>query len=304
MTTITTLLSGGDLVGVGAREAGLSHLQGFEIEDDIAKVARDNGFNVITADVMELDPTTLEVPDILHASPVCKNASLINNDKGGKREAAEDKAMGEKIAQFIDVMTPRVFTLENVYGYRNFEAFQIILGALSRNGYMYHYENVNSADFGVPQTRERLILRAVKNSLLPSFPPILRWVSWMEAIEDLIPSFEPWRLAEWQKKILPPSKPVLLIGNNQGGDERIRLNCVTPDKPSFTITVSNAAKNRILINGKVLRPTIRALARLQSLPDDYKLPDHKETARKIVGNGVPPKLYQAIIGPLAINLAN
>lgn len=298
MATIGTLLSGGECVGVGAREAGLTHLWGFEIENDIAQVARDNGFNVVTADVMELDPTALEVPDVLHASPVCKNASLINNDKGSKREAPDDKAMGEKIAQFIDVMTPKVFTLENVYGYRNFEAFQIIVNALNRNGYMYHYENVNSADFGVPQTRERLILRAVKNSLLPEFPPIQRWISWMEAIEDLIPSFELWKLADWQKKILPPSKPILLIGNNQGGDERIRLSCVTPDKPSFTITVSNAAKNRILINGKVLRPTIRALARLQSLPDSYNLPDNKETARKIVGNGVPPLLYQKIIQPL------
>jgi len=302
MATIATLLSGGECVGVGAREAGLTHLWGFEIENDVAQVARDNGFNVATADVMQLDPAALEVPDVLHASPVCKRASGANHsaelNEDGTKEAPEDIEMGEKIAQFIDVMMPRIFTLENVYAYRKFKAFKIICNALDRNGYMWDFENVNSADFGVPQTRKRLILRAVKNSLLPAFPLVERWVSWMEALHDLIPSFSTWELANWQKKILPPSKPVLLIGNNQGGDERIRLSCVTPDKPSFTITVSNAQKNRILINGKVLRPTIRALARLQGIPDSYVLPSNKGLACKVIGNGAPPLLYRKIISQL------
>lgn len=298
MTTIATLLSGGEGVGVGARAAGLSHLWGFEIEDDVAQVARDNGFNVITGNVLEVDPATLEVPDVLHISTVCKRASLINNGKGSVREAPEDLAMGIKTAQFIDVMKPRIFTLENVYSYRNFEAFQIILNALNRNGYMYHYQNLNSANYGVPQTRERLILRAVKGALLPPLPQAERWVSWMDAVGDLIPTFSDWKLADWQKKILPPNKPILLIGNNQGGDERLRLSCATPDKPSFTITVSNAAKNRILINGRVLKPTPQAWARIQSFPDDYLVPENKPLANKVFGNAVPPLLYQKIIGPL------
>src|SRR3989304_19744 len=118
MTTIATLFSGGEGAGVGARAAGLSHLWGFEFDDRIAQVARLNGFHVITADVMSLDPHTLEVPDVLHASPVCKRASGANqsaelNDDGTK-EAPEDIAAGEKIAQFIDVIHPRYFTLENV----------------------------------------------------------------------------------------------------------------------------------------------------------------------------------------------
>src|SRR3989304_5921573 len=118
MTTIATLFSGGEGGGGGARAAGLSHLGGIEFADEIAQVARLNGFHVITADVMSIDPHTLPVPDVLHASPVCKRASVANqsaelNDDGTK-EAPEDLVMGEKIAQFIDVIHPRYFTLENV----------------------------------------------------------------------------------------------------------------------------------------------------------------------------------------------
>lgn len=224
MTTIGTLLSGGELVGVGARQAGVDHLWGFEIDDKIAQVARDNDFDVTTADVMALDPITLPVPDILHASPVCKRASGANQSAGlnedGTKEAAEDIAMGEKIAQFIDVMTPRIFTLENVFAYRNFKAFKIICAALNQNGYMWDFDNLNAADFGVPQTRRRLILRASRVGLLPMLPQPVRWVGWYEAIGDLIPTLPESQFAPWQLARLPEEiKQALLVDSAGYPDE-------------------------------------------------------------------------------------
>jgi site-specific DNA-cytosine methylase len=40
MKTISTLFSGGEGVGTGARMAGLNHLWGIEYDNDIAQVAR------------------------------------------------------------------------------------------------------------------------------------------------------------------------------------------------------------------------------------------------------------------------
>ncbi|MHC4088716.1 MAG: DNA cytosine methyltransferase [Planctomycetota bacterium] len=42
----------------------------------------------------------------------------------------------------------------------------------------------------------------------------------------------------------------------------------------------------------------RCLARWQTFPDWYRLPDSKELASYIIGNAVPPMLYQKIIGGL------
>ena len=76
MTTIGTLFSGGEGVGVGAKQAGLDHLWGVEYDDAIAQVARNNGFNTITGNVMDTAlMMTLPRTDVRHASPVCKNAS-------------------------------------------------------------------------------------------------------------------------------------------------------------------------------------------------------------------------------------
>lgn len=237
MTTITTLLSGGEGVGCGARAAGITHLQGFEYDDAIAQVARDNGFNVITADVMSLDPTTLPIPDILHASPVCKRASGANQsaelNEDGTKEAPEDIAMGEKIAQFIDVMTPRTFTLENVFQYRTFKAFKTICAALSRNGYMWDFDNLNSADYGVPQTRRRLILRAVRGALLPNLPQPEKWVGWHESILDLIPTLPDSQFAPWQLERLPfEVKETAMLNRNQSKrDDYPRL----APEPAYTV---------------------------------------------------------------------
>lgn len=57
--TYGTLFSGGELFGCGAQRAGWQHVYGFEIDDNIASVARLNGFDVHTADVCAVDYTTL-----------------------------------------------------------------------------------------------------------------------------------------------------------------------------------------------------------------------------------------------------
>lgn len=382
MTTIATLLSGGECVGVGAREAGLTHLWGYEIEDDIAQVARDNGFNVTTADVMELDPATLEVPDVLHVSPVCKRASGANQsaelNEDGTKEAPEDVEMGQKIAQFIDVMTPRIVTIENVYAYRNFKAFKIICNALDRGGYWWDFDNLNAADYGVPQTRRRLILRAKRGALLPNLPQPERWVGWYEAIEDLIPTLTESKFAPWQLERLPNEvRQALLVdsagypddtgarvavtrgviepantivanherrpmraflvsdqsahagqgvqivddsapffpvraGENGGGYRKAWLvqggnkwsPVVNDSEPSPTVNNTNRVGNiprAWLSQGRVVSMTPRALARFQSIPDSYILPESKSLACKVIGNGVATLLYRKIIQPLVGN---
>lgn len=165
--TIATLFTGFGGVEVGAIQAGLRPIWGIEYNPKIAAVANKNlGNHVIVADVCRVDPATLEKPDVLHASPVCKNASVASKGE----EAEEDRETARAVVRFIDTLRPQVFTLENVYPYRHFQSFKIITGCLSKNGYMWDYENVNAADYGVPQTRRRLILRAVYGRLLPQLP--------------------------------------------------------------------------------------------------------------------------------------
>lgn len=377
-----TLFSGGELAGVGIAAAGWRHAWGVEHDPAIAAVAERNGFGVTVADVLACDPRSFAPVDALHASPVCTRASNANNsaelNDEGTKEAPLDVAMGEKVAEFIDVLAPRVVTIENVYAYRNFKAFKKICAALTANGYLWSYSHENAADYGVPQTRQRLILRAVKvgrlafGMKLPTLPAPVPWVGWYEAIADLLDTlptseFAPWQLARLPEEladagvmidskntgqefgklhrvaaepavtvsviarpshvprafIMPGSgntnfadaepgggvpyaaAPAHTVGSDGGGriprafivngQNASGLTVRECGDPTFTVTDASKAYPRAwLSHGRVVVMTPRALARFQSVPDSYVLPEKASLACKIIGNGVPCLMMQRI----------
>jgi DNA (cytosine-5)-methyltransferase 1 len=302
VTTGATLFSGG-----GCVEAGLRDLVDFrwavEVDPAIAGVYRANiGDHVIVADVSAVDYDALPAVDYLHASPVCKNASRA---KVGGAEAPEDRLMATAVCRALRAVQPRVFTLENVVGYQRFESFAMIGRTLNELGYIWHAASYNSADAGVPQTRRRLILRAVKDALLPPPPPPLPWVGWYAAIEDLIPTLPESRFADWQLKTLVATvhgkaavpRAFIIGGQYQtpNGEDRVPQHRAG-DRPIWTITGSEHGDTRAwLSEGRVVAMTPRALARFQSIPDWYVLPEKKALACMVIGNGWPSLMARRLV---------
>lgn len=71
----------------------------------------------------------------------------------------------------------------------------------------------------------------------------------------------------------------------------------TGDEPAPTVTTDGKPSHapRAFDGGRVVAMTPRALARFQSFPDSYMLPDSKTLAAKGIGNAVPPLMYQKIV---------
>ena len=344
---LATLFSCGGGFDTGAIAAGYTPV--FALDNDrkaLASYAANFGNHAVCADIRGYDFEGIEA-DHLHASPSCKAASTANS-KGGETDFDTDcaRAVSRAIAQ----INPQTFSLENVAPYRKFESFQIILRELHSQGYQVIYRTLNSADYGVPQTRKRLIVLATKRGY-PRFPEpthskptqqktlfeLPDWVTWYEAIADLIPTLQETQLAAWQQKQVDRSS--LFSGRTKGAGFLEVLTAII-SQPSFVIdasvhkglpkialiekvgarsdrpirTISNKFpvptlkalgqdghwEQWVIKNGlKVLQSDVRCLARWQSFPDWYKFPESRPVACSLIGNSVPPLLAQRIMEAIA-----
>ena len=199
--TIGSYFTGGG-IGLARLKGKVDFAFGVEYDPGISEVYKTNiSDRIITARVQDVDVTKLDRVDLFQVSPVCKEFSAA---KVGGKESAEEVGQAAAICAYLDYHKPPNFLLENVRGYVKSKSFQMIVVKLSRLGYTMRYSVENSANYGVAQTRERLILRAALDRPLPSLPDYVgRWVGWYEAIEDLIPTLPESKFADWQLERLP-----------------------------------------------------------------------------------------------------
>lgn len=302
-----TYFSGGGLVEEGLKGI-IDPVVAVEYDRKISGVYRNNfGQHIVTADVRDVDPKELvkhidgEV-EYFHASPVCKNYSQAKSNSG---EVELDKETAKSTADFIDAVKPRVVTIENVQGYKDSEAMKIITKALDKNGYTWDSDVYNAADYGGYTSRERLIVRAVKDGELPEKPKKQpRKGGWLEAVEDILPTLTvkesgvaPWMDArlnadgiDWQKV----EKPLYVMGSAYA-DGKIPHAYGDEILPTLRTKSGDVI---IMPGGKVLRADGRVLARITGLGDDYLLPKTESLAHTIIGNGIPVQLTQGVIAPL------
>jgi DNA (cytosine-5)-methyltransferase 1 len=107
-----------------------------------------------------------EIPkfDILTAGFPCQPFSSI-----GKREGFKHKTQGTlfyDVARILEFHRPKAFLLENVAGLLTHDSgrtMTTILSVLDELNYAIEYKVLNSADFGVPQKRERIYIVGFNN---------------------------------------------------------------------------------------------------------------------------------------------
>jgi DNA (cytosine-5)-methyltransferase 1 len=215
---------------------------------------------------------------------------------------------------------------------RNRRFFRAFLNHLRGLGYNCEYAVLDAVDYGAPQHRRRLVLIGTKGSR-PSLPLATHsnggndgkppWKTVKEAIRNL----PPLRAGQRSKRLplheaTAHSESVLRIirhipldgGGRRSLPQSLWLPChkklkrrgkkgaesiygrMRWDAPSPTITTRSQAPSC----GRFVHPTqhrsitLREAARLQSIPDDYKIEGSKEQVARWIGNAMPLDLAQAL----------
>ena len=161
MIKIFSMFSGVGGFELGFQQANLqTQVVGFCEIDKYASQILETKFKGIKnyGDATTIDETKLPNFDILVGGFPCQAFSMAGKRKGF------DEARGTlffDVARILAHKKPRNFILENVKGllsHNKGKTFETILGILSDLGYIVEWELLNSKNYGVPQSRERVYI--------------------------------------------------------------------------------------------------------------------------------------------------
>jgi DNA (cytosine-5)-methyltransferase 1 len=176
------LFAGAGGLSLGFEQAGFDVVAGVEIDPVHAAVHEFNfpGCAIVCADASTVSGDRIRKAagiggskvDVVFGGAPCQGFSLI-----GKR--ALDDPRNKLLLEFLRItveLKANYFVFENVKGLtigRHRELLDELIQAFGENGYdvVLPYRVLNAADFGVPQSRQRVFLMGAKRGLpLPSYP--------------------------------------------------------------------------------------------------------------------------------------
>jgi len=201
--------------------------------------------------------------------------------------------------------------MENVarlYTHNKHQTKKEIIEDFNKLGYKVECHILNSADYGVPQVRKRVIFIGSRVNDKILFPEITHteYKSVKNALEDLpiLKSGDKSELVN-HKAMNHTSQMLHKMSFIKDGGDRTEIPLdlrpksgdtrkyikYDSNKPSITITgdmrkVFHYSQNRAL--------TVRELARLQTFPDTFEFKGNSISTQQQVGNAVPPLMAEAI----------
>ena len=160
----------------GLRRAGINHqVIGYsETDKDAIELYQYNFPEVHNyGDITTIDPKSPDFPkfDLFTGGFPCQPFSTVGKRQGQEDERGRGTLFGD-IIRICEEKKPKYILLENVKGLRTGKmkaTYKIILDELHRIGYDTDDEVLNSKDYGVPQTRERLWIFGVLGTLPKGF---------------------------------------------------------------------------------------------------------------------------------------
>lgn len=277
--------------------------------------------------------------DLIVGGPPCQAFST-----AGKRNGLNDER-GNAFITYLDValdLRPKFIVIENVRGLLSCPmshrphhmrspdfpelgldelpggALNFILSMISKAGYAYSFNLYNSANFGTPQIRERVVIVCSRDG---SRPPYLqpthaedgahglkKWRTFRQAVKGIEQhhhlTFPEKRLRYYRRlkdgqnwRCLPEKLQQEALGKSffAGGGKTGFLRRLAWDKPAPTLVTHPAMPATDLAHPEELRPlSVEEYKRIQEFPDNWEFAGPLVQQYKQIGNAVPASLGHAI----------
>lgn len=294
-------------------------------ETYVENIKNGDASRVYCEDVRDLDLAKLGEIDCFAYGFPCNSFSNV-----GERQGLENEKFGMLYWYGIKVLKlyqPKWFLAENVSGLKSAgdgDHFQRILKDMENAGYVLTSHMYKFEQYGVPQTRHRIIVVGVRKDLdaqgvkfhVPSPEPYAGIdVSAGKALSGIpkdAPNNEIRPLNSRVVQRLSYIKPGQNAWNAEMPDElRIKTKTkisqiyrkLVPSKPSYTVTASGGGGTFMYHWDGNRELTNRERARIQTFPDDFRFVGNYSSVRKQIGMAVPPEgariIFDAILDSFA-----
>ncbi|ELJ8720573.1 DNA cytosine methyltransferase [Vibrio cholerae] len=333
--TAISLFSGAGGMDVGFQNAGFQIRWANDFDKDACSTYEANfGSHVVHGDINELLPLLADHKhvDCLFGGPPCQGFSVAGNmDPNDERSKLVMSYMDA-----VKIVQPSVFVMENVKALGTLAKFQAVREELYKRaqemGYQTELLILNSKDYGVPQSRERMFLVGFKektfSGTLASY--LSHFQTESKTVREIIAPLGPAGTAGNNKtvnaKISIAKSPVLrkspyagMLFNGQGRP-------LNPDAYSSTLHASMGGNRTPIIDEEQLynnavawveeyhqhlmsggkpydtdaapkrlrRMTVDEAHLLQTFPEDFKFMGKQSSVFRQIGNAVPCKLAEAV----------
>ncbi len=339
------LFAGCGGLSLGFKNAGVRVLGHAELQEDIQKTYQDNFKDSIPLGNDVRDISNNEVKewkkhfgevDFLFGGPPCQGFSL-----AGKRDVFDPRnELYLEFARIASELKPKIVVLENV---RLLTSMKTIYGDLVADdivkrfdeaGYRMTYQVLNAKNYGVPQSRERVIFIGIRKDfsnrpivfpipthgekgLQASLFGLDQYKTFKDATGDLekLESGESSKTDELHFAIKHPEHVIKMLKATPEGksaheneDPNLRPKSgfnttykrLRWDEPCSTISTNfsmiSGSRNVHPSNTRSL--TIREAARCQTFPDSFKFSGKWGVIRTMIGNSVPPRLAEVLANHL------
>lgn len=265
---------------------------------------------------------------LLSGGPPCQPFSKASFWVNGKAAGIAD-ARAKTLKAYIklaDAALPQFLLLENVRGRSKFgknNAIEFLKAGIEwvnrRNGTRYKWTilQLNAADYGVPQIRERIYMVSDRDGRI--FQSLNKTHSSVENDAILEPYITTWDVIgdldtdKWDEELTPRGKwakllPSIPEGKNylwhtsRGGGMPLFgwrtkywsfLLKLDKNRPSWTLP-ANPGPSTGPFHWRNHMLSLRELCRLQTFPDDHVIKGTYSSARRQIGNAVPPLIGEII----------
>ena len=338
--SIISLFTGAGGLDLGFHAAGLSTAVAVEMDARCCKTLRANESKhpwqvieqpveeVSSEEILQAGKLKAGKVDVLIGGPPCQpfsKSGFWSRGEAGRLDDPRANTLSEYMRVLCETQ-PKAFLLENVAGLAfsgKEEGFQYLLDEVKRinlktnSNYQVHWKVINAASYGVPQTRERIILIGSRDGADFTFPaPQFFDANSVEAGEsfrtawdaigdlDCLTAPEETVVSGRWADLLPsiPEGMNYLHHTDRGAGIALFgwrrrywsfLLKLAKSRPSWTLTAQPGPAIGPF-HWKSRRLTRQELARLQTIPDGYAVEGTLTDVQRQLGNAVPSLLGEIL----------